>query len=117
MTQRKITLISLIFSAFIFGIIILLVSCAVNEDNDSPKLYSECYVYSQRLVKEKLKSPESAKFPIYNQSFVKDKGDTIIISAYVDANNSYGTSIRTDYIATITTKNGKPHSGVATLLE
>lgn len=115
--QRKVTLISLAISTFVFGMLFLLVSCALNDDKNSNELYPMCYIYSQRIVKEKLKSPSSAKFPLYDESFVEDKGDTIIISAYVDADNSYGANKRTDYIATIQIKNGKPQKGVATLLE
>lgn len=79
--------------------------------------YIDSYYYSQELVKDKLKSPKSADFPWYSDSFIKEKGDTITVTAYVDADNSFGANIRVNYIATIKVKNGKPVSGSVTLLE
>ncbi len=74
-------------------------------------MYISCYFYSQDLVKKQLKSPKSADFPWYSDSFIKDKGDTILVSAYVDADNSFGANIRTNYIASIKVKDGEPVSG------
>ena len=79
--------------------------------------YIDSYYYSQELVKDKLKSPKSADFPWYSDSFIKEKGDTITVTAYVDADNSFGANIRVNYIATIKVKNGEPISGSVTLLE
>lgn len=80
-------------------------------------LNSTCYYYSQRLVKEKLKSPDSAEFPKYSASFVEKSGDTVTVSAYVNAQNSFGATIKTDYIATIKIENNKPVSGSVVLIE
>ena len=79
--------------------------------------YISCYTFSQSLVKDKLKSPQSAKFPMYSENFISDKGDTIIVSAYVNADNSFGTNIKTNYVATIIIQDGKPDKGTVTLLE
>ena len=91
------------------------------DNNDSSDDYdylnSTCYYYSQRLVKEKLKSPKSAEFPSYSDNFAKRSGDTVTITAYVDAQNSFGATIRTDYVATIKIKDGKPASGSVVLIE
>ncbi len=80
-------------------------------------LNATCYYYSQRLVKDKLKSPKSAEFPSYSSDFVTRSGDTVTISAYVDADNSFGAHIRVNYVATITLKDNEPISGTATLIE
>ena len=79
--------------------------------------YISCYTYSQELVKDKLKSPKSADFPWYSDNFIKEKGNTITVTAYVDADNSFGANVRVNYIATIQVKNGEPVSGSVTLLE
>ena len=79
--------------------------------------YISCYTFSQNLVKNKLKSPQSAKFPIYSENFISDKGDTIIVSAYVNADNSFGTSVRVHYKAKIKVEYGEPVSGTVTLIE
>ena len=68
--------------------------------------YISCYTYSQELVKDKLKSPKSADFPWYSDNFIKEKGNTITVTAYVDADNSFGANVRVNYIATIQVKNG-----------
>lgn len=77
----------------------------------------QAYVFSQSLVKEKLKSPKSAKFPWYSDDFIKEKGNVVTVSAYVDAENSFGATIRTKYVATITFKDGEPESGSVRLIE
>lgn len=108
--------------AALFIIAIIGVFIYVN-NNDTTKIpsksdtYISCYTYSQDLVKKKLKSPKSADFPWYSDNFIKEKGDTITVTAYVDADNSFGASVRTNYIATIKVKNGEPVSGSVTLLE
>lgn len=89
----------------------LLTKCHDGDNSSSNTLYIHSYIYSQTLVKEKLKSPKSAKFPSYSDSFITDKGDKIVVSAYVDASNSFGVSVRTYYTATINIKNNEPQSG------
>jgi ribosomal protein L40E len=60
------------------------------------------YIMSQQFVKEILKSPRSAKFPWYDNSFVTDLGDgRYVVYAYVDAQNAYGAMMRTKYMCTI----------------
>ena len=101
-------------------IIVILAFCGDNMRNNNSYKGDKCiacYIYSQDLVKKKLKSPKSADFPLYNKSFATDKGDTVLISAYVDANNSFGTSVRVYYTANIKVKDGEPVSGTATLIE
>lgn len=98
-------------------LIIMAVYALKTEENSKSHIYSQCYMYSQHLVKAKLKSPKSADFPWYSDSFIEDKGDTIIVSAYVDADNSFGTSVRVHYKAKIKVEHGKPVSGTVTLIE
>lgn len=101
-------------------LIILMVKCSdkkTNKTTSKSDIYISAYVYSQDLVKQQLKSPKSASFPLYNKSFIIDKGDTILISAYVDADNSFGANVRVNYTATINLKNDEPVDGSATLIE
>lgn len=70
---------------------------------DSSKLTdSEIWVYAQYAVKEQLKSPKSAKFPIINEATITRNNDSITVSAYVDADNSFGASIRNNFTVTLT---------------
>ena len=52
-------------------------------------------------IKEKLKSPRSAKFPGFDSRFVKKNGTTYSIDSYVDAQNSFGALIRKNFRATV----------------
>lgn len=101
-------------------LIILMVKCSdkkTSKTTSKSDIYISAYVYSQDLVKQQLKSPKSASFPLYNKSFIIDKGNTILISAYVDADNSFGANVRVNYTATINLKNDKPVGGSATLIK
>lgn len=80
-------------------------------------LNASCYYYSQRLVKEKLKSPKSAEFPKYSAEFISRDEDTVTVSAYVEADNSFGAHVKTNYIATIQLKNNEPVSGSVVIIE
>ena len=108
------------FLAFIiFLVVIFMVMCSPSKDKKKSKqnLYQECYYYSQELVKDKLKSPKSSDFPWYSDNFISDKGNKIIVSAYVDADNSFGANVRVQYTATITVKDKEIVSGTVSLIE
>lgn len=106
-----ITIVAILFWVIVIGY-------GMKKDKNSKEdTYFQCYYYSQNLVKSKLKSPKSADFPWYSDSFIEDKGDTIIVSAYVDADNSFGASVRVHYKAKIKVEYGEPVSGTVTLIE
>lgn len=99
-------------------IFVIIIGHGIKKDRNSKSYtYTQCYYYSQTLVKAKLKSPKSADFPRYSDKFIKDNGDTIVVSAYVDADNSFGANVRVNYTAKIKIKNGKPESGNVTVIE
>jgi hypothetical protein len=67
------------------------------------------YFASQDFVKRNLKSPSSAKFPNSNVPGVSvtELGECRFrITGYVDANNSFGASIRTPYSMTVKSEEG-----------
>lgn len=115
----------IIIFLFIAGLIILIFllggfdSCSSGGSHSSSpsNINATCYYYSQRLVKEKLKSPKSAEFPKYTAEFISRDGDTVTVSAYVEADNSFGAHVKTNYIATIQLKNDQPVSGSVVLIE
>jgi hypothetical protein len=56
------------------------------------------YFASQKFVKNRLKAPSTAKFPWFSEVVVKDLGGgRFSVSGYVDAQNSFGAQIRTNY--------------------
>ena len=61
----------------------------------------KAYLISQKFVRSRLKAPLKAKFPDYRDNDVKvtlrDDGH-YVIQAYVDAQNSFGTYLRSKYI-------------------
>lgn len=56
------------------------------------------YSIAQTIVEDCLKSPSSAKFPHSTEISYQKKGNLIAIQGYVDADNSFGASIRSNYL-------------------
>jgi len=84
---------------FIF-FVVLVSSCAKPEPEDSAL---NAYLISQEFVSDQLKSPSTAKFPPYSESFITDWGKgKYVVNAYVDAQNLFGAVIRNNYRITVT---------------
>lgn len=117
--EKRIKIIFFSVSALIILIFLLggFDSCSSHHSASPSNINATCYYYSQRLVKDKLKSPKSADFPSYSSDFVTRNGDTVTVSAYVEADNSFGAHVKTNYIATIQLKNNEPVSGSVVLIE
>ncbi|MCO7643271.1 hypothetical protein NJI34_41645 [Pseudomonas sp. S 311-6] len=77
------------------------------EKERSEKAARECdnttaaFVMSQGFVKDKLKSPSSAEFPMITDGVKVSKTGKCAfnVSAYVDAQNSFGAMLRQTYVA------------------
>ena len=69
-------------------------------DNRNLEHKSEYYVIAQEIVSNNLKSPKSAVFPSLWSDEVKMKrnDDIIIVQSYVDAQNSFGASLRIEWL-------------------
>lgn len=61
----------------------------------------DIWIYTQYVVKENLKSPKSAKFPYIEDAEIIRSSDSIIVKSYVDAENSFGAKIRSDFVVTL----------------
>ena len=60
------------------------------------------YVMAQDFVSNQLKAPSTAKFPTYSKNYVTDLGEgKYTITAYVDAQNSFGAMMRNNFICTV----------------
>ena len=57
-------------------------------------------VQVEQDVKNRLKSPSSAKFQDYHDYEYIRSGDSFAVKGYVDADNSFGANIRTYFVAT-----------------
>ena len=64
---------------------------------------SEIWVLAKHEVESNLKSPSSAKFPSMRSDEVRitEVGGKYIVKSYVDAENSFGASIRSNFTVTI----------------
>ena len=100
--MRKLLIILLILSLVCFS----LVGCSNNDTNFS-ELSSDdqngfIWEMAKTAVKDNLKSPSTAKFPTYNNATIKSEGNNVFtISSYVDAQNGFGATIRSNFIAKI----------------
>lgn len=78
-------------------------SCSSEDEEkaDEPDAISAYYM-SHQFMEKQLKAPSTAKYPRYDENFVKDLGDgRYTVDAYVDAENSFGAMIRTNYTCTL----------------
>ena len=57
----------------------------------------EAYVMCQQFIEERLKAPGSAKYPVFSEIQMVQDGNAFTIFSYVDAQNSFGALIRSDY--------------------
>lgn len=94
--------------AGLLGFIVLYIAIVSSSSNSSthtvevPKqigIYDLC-VDTEVIVKEMLKSPSTAEFPVCNAknfSIEKLGEDSYIVSSYVDSQNGFGAMIRSDW--------------------
>lgn len=71
--------------------------------SDSDSDYWYAVTAAQNLVKEKLKSPSTAKFPIFPSEYVvRRSGDKWSVAGYVEAQNGFGATVKQAWSATFT---------------
>ncbi len=73
-------------------------STEINQQKEED-LKTDAYITTQYFVKDKLKAPATADFPMECTSTAVN--DTFYIKSYVDAQNSFGANIRTHYTCTL----------------
>ena len=62
----------------------------------------DAWVCAQDVVENNLKSPSTADFPWYSDEYITFLGDDkYMVTAYVDAENSFGATIRSDFTVTL----------------
>ena len=64
------------------------------------------YVISQNFVKDNIKSPSTADFPI-EATNVKCRGSKFMVVSYLDAQNSFGAKIREQYMCLLIYNGGE----------
>lgn len=88
------------FLLFTFFAIFFIIKCGCGGSKEETFKASKqlASISSQDCVKELLKSPASAEFPILTDEAIKQLNDsTFIIENYVDSDNSFGAKLRSRY--------------------
>jgi len=78
----------------------------------------DAYYISQEFLKKTLKAPSTASFPRYQEGkYVKElDDDEYLITAYVDAENSFGAKIRSTYMSQVKYLYGETWQNLGTYL-
>lgn len=114
--QYKIT--STLLAMFVFGAIgctlFLFSLVLLSEKTDAEKFRDRVEdnkgavtAMCNKVVEGMLKSPKSANIPVsYKRISVSDEGHTYTYYSYVDAQNSFGADIRTEFVCVMSDKGG-----------
>lgn len=65
---------------------------------------SDACFMSQKLVRQNLKAPSTAEFPIWSEENCKatHSSNSWTVTSFVDSQNGFGAMIRSDYVAQMT---------------
>ena len=91
---------NLILVIAIIGILYFITSLFGN-GNGGTKDKSKVWVLAKHSVETKLKSPSSAKFPSKSKADISEMNGKYVVKSYVDADNSFGSSIRSKFTVTL----------------
>jgi hypothetical protein len=81
---------------------------AASQRNDAARAVCKDY------VRDRLKSPRSADFPLLDWDIAKLSNGTYRVRSYVDAQNSFGANIRTRFACTVLVTDADHYQGVVT---
>lgn len=62
---------------------------------------TEAFICAKNYIKKNLKAPSTAKFPFFPPGVEHLQNETYAVRIYVDAQNSFGAMIRTDFICEV----------------
>jgi hypothetical protein len=91
---KEIVYIVFIATAFILGIFATISKPSTKKKNNYASL---AFVQCQEFVRDRLKSPSSSDFPFADYTSWRVGDDKYIIKSYVDAQNTFGAMIRSDW--------------------
>jgi hypothetical protein len=95
------------FISLVLLVILCVLGVGCSDSSSSGPTKIEAFVMSQSFVEKMLKAPSTADFCSYSDATVTDLGDgRFRVSAYVDAQNSFGAKIRTNYTSVLKTTDG-----------
>lgn len=100
-----------VWAIMVVSVIILVALSGSSDSSSAPSnqdLSTTAYSISQEFVRQTLKAPSTASFPLYDTASKNLGSQTYRIDSYVDAENSYGAKLRNDWEATLTYNGGQP---------
>jgi hypothetical protein len=59
------------------------------------------HIQCNEFVLKQLKAPSTADFPMMDYTAVRGAGNLYIVKSYVDAQNSFGAKLRSNYLCTV----------------
>ncbi len=93
----------LLFIVLVFAVKSCLFGGESKPDAPSPPDNVLVYVHSQNIIEEYLRAPSTAKFPLSTEAQIEKYSDyKYKVTAYVDAQNTFGAMIRNNYSVIIT---------------
>ena len=110
--KTKGTIALVLYGVIALCIIVLLSICVFGGKDDDSIGESDAWVCAQDVVEKNLKSPSSAKFCLMSEATIHYNGEDgggsrYTVSGYVDAQNSFGATIRQNFTVNLTvTKDG-----------
>ena len=84
-------------------------SVQVSKKDDFGHDETDAWVVAQTIVEGKLKVPSSADFCRKSQATISRSGNTWTVSGFVDAKNSFGVSIRSNFTVRFTFTSGSKY--------
>lgn len=94
-----------VIGMIIIAIIFAFSQCSSNKSSTTVTTATQevvAYSTGEDAIKAELKSPSTTSFPWYDTSFVTDNSDgSYSVAAYVDAENSFGAKIRSNWSCTV----------------
>lgn len=76
--------------------------CGEKKDSGVRLDDAEAFTVAEAMVKQKLKSPSTAKFCLYTEATITHDKDVYTVSGWVDAQNSFGATLRSNWTVTFT---------------
>ena len=100
--KKNYTILYIILGVIVFIIYASFTGSQSGTGGGSPPDKMTAYFASEDFVKKNLKAPSTAKFPWFREVVVDDLGaERYRVTAYVDAQNSFGAQIRTNYTCVV----------------
>lgn len=104
--------------SWLFGIIVFTIACLLanscSKDSTSAKKQTDDYFFActaaENEVEKQLKSPSSAQFPICSKMDIDNNGNVWTIKSYVEAQNSFGATVKNDFTVKIEILGGNKYS-------